>query len=211
MQGPGGQPGRVGDPVTLADIAPTAARLLGAQLKDVDGIDLAPAFAGTALPRESCTPSRSLRSSSSAGRRCDRSGRARGSSSPRRSPSCSTSRRIRASRRTSRRRSRRSCAISGRARPLLAGVAADGRVGERGGRRTPARARLQRRNQQSAISNQQSPGSKGPSRAGRPHRAGHLGGVVRRRARFCPRRDRAGRSAQRSGSCAAGLRAPAGR
>ena len=43
--------------------------------------------------------------SSSAGRRCARFDRARGSSSPRRSPSCSTSRRIRASRPTSRRRS----------------------------------------------------------------------------------------------------------
>jgi len=39
----------VGDRVTLADIAPTAARLLGAEIRDVDGIDLAPAFAGGKL------------------------------------------------------------------------------------------------------------------------------------------------------------------
>ena len=58
----------------------------------------------------SCTPSRSRRWSSSAGRRCARSGRARGSSSRRRSPSCSTSSRIPASRPTSRRRRRPSLA-----------------------------------------------------------------------------------------------------
>jgi Flp pilus assembly protein TadD len=40
----------IGDPVTLADIAPTAARLLVAELRDVDGIDMTPAFAGRPLP-----------------------------------------------------------------------------------------------------------------------------------------------------------------
>ena len=40
----------VSDPVTLADIAPTVARLLGAEMKDVDGIDLSPAFSGAKLP-----------------------------------------------------------------------------------------------------------------------------------------------------------------
>jgi arylsulfatase A-like enzyme/cytochrome c-type biogenesis protein CcmH/NrfG len=40
----------VTDPVTLADIAPTAARLLGAEMKDVDGIDLSPALSGAMLP-----------------------------------------------------------------------------------------------------------------------------------------------------------------
>ena len=34
-------------PVTLADVAPTAARLLGAPLTDVDGIDLSPALGGS--------------------------------------------------------------------------------------------------------------------------------------------------------------------
>src|SRR5262249_13185999 len=43
----------VADPVTLADIPPTAARLLGvdaAELKTVDGIDLSPALGGQTLP-----------------------------------------------------------------------------------------------------------------------------------------------------------------
>src|SRR5207244_3258249 len=40
----------VSDPVTLADVAPTIARLVGADMKDVDGIDLSPAFSGTKLP-----------------------------------------------------------------------------------------------------------------------------------------------------------------
>jgi choline-sulfatase len=40
----------VSDPVTLADVAPTVARLLGAEVKDVDGIDLSPAFSGAKLP-----------------------------------------------------------------------------------------------------------------------------------------------------------------
>jgi choline-sulfatase len=39
------------DPVTLADVAPTAMRLLGFTMPDADGIDLAPALAGGALPR----------------------------------------------------------------------------------------------------------------------------------------------------------------
>jgi arylsulfatase A-like enzyme/Flp pilus assembly protein TadD len=55
---PAGSGGRAGaaaprvvtDPVTLADIAPTAARLLGAEMKDVDGIDLSPALSGARLP-----------------------------------------------------------------------------------------------------------------------------------------------------------------
>src|SRR5206468_954791 len=38
------------DPVTLADVAPTAMRLLGFPMPDVDGIDLSPALAGSALP-----------------------------------------------------------------------------------------------------------------------------------------------------------------
>jgi choline-sulfatase len=40
----------VGDPVTLADIAPTVMRMLGGGMADVDGIDLGPALAGRALP-----------------------------------------------------------------------------------------------------------------------------------------------------------------
>jgi choline-sulfatase len=52
ISGAGITPGtRVADAVTLADVAPTAMRLLGAPLADVDGIDLSPALGGTALPR----------------------------------------------------------------------------------------------------------------------------------------------------------------
>src|SRR5262245_30445274 len=38
-------------PVSLADVAPTAMRLLGFTMPDADGIDLSPALAGAALPR----------------------------------------------------------------------------------------------------------------------------------------------------------------
>ncbi len=41
---------RIAEPVTLADIAPTAARLLGVEMKDADGIDLTPALEGRRLP-----------------------------------------------------------------------------------------------------------------------------------------------------------------
>jgi arylsulfatase A-like enzyme/cytochrome c-type biogenesis protein CcmH/NrfG len=41
----------VDDPVTLADVAPTAMRLLGFTMPDADGIDLSPALAGGTLPR----------------------------------------------------------------------------------------------------------------------------------------------------------------
>jgi len=41
----------ISDAVTLADVAPTAMRLLGFTLPDADGIDLSPALAGAALPR----------------------------------------------------------------------------------------------------------------------------------------------------------------
>ena len=52
MSGPGVRRGaRVTDPVTLADVAPTVMRLFGAPMKDVDGIDLAPALGGAAIPR----------------------------------------------------------------------------------------------------------------------------------------------------------------
>jgi arylsulfatase A-like enzyme len=54
MAGPGVRRGaRVGDPVTLADVAPTVMRMLGAPMRDagVDGIDLTPALGGSALPR----------------------------------------------------------------------------------------------------------------------------------------------------------------
>ena len=50
LSGPGIPAGRrVAEPVTLADVAPTVMRALGAPLRDVDGIDLSPAIAGTAL------------------------------------------------------------------------------------------------------------------------------------------------------------------
>lgn len=64
MRGPGINPGErttnrerrtanavVPDPVTLADVAPTAMRLLGFTMPDADGIDLSPALAGRALPK----------------------------------------------------------------------------------------------------------------------------------------------------------------
>jgi len=41
----------IADPVTLADVAPTAMRLLGLTMPDADGIDLSPALGGAALPR----------------------------------------------------------------------------------------------------------------------------------------------------------------
>jgi choline-sulfatase len=51
MTGPGVPAGlRVSDPITLADIAPTVMRALGAQMKDVDGIDVSPVFSHKALP-----------------------------------------------------------------------------------------------------------------------------------------------------------------
>ena len=52
MRGPGITAGtHVTEPVTLADVAPTAMRAIGGTLPDVDGIDLAPAFARVALPQ----------------------------------------------------------------------------------------------------------------------------------------------------------------
>jgi arylsulfatase A-like enzyme/cytochrome c-type biogenesis protein CcmH/NrfG len=52
MSGPGiSAATRVAEPVTLADVAPTAMRALGMQLADVDGIDLSPAFSRAALPQ----------------------------------------------------------------------------------------------------------------------------------------------------------------
>ncbi len=52
MNGPAIRAGaRVSGPVTLADVAPTAMRLLGAPLRDVDGIDLAGAMGGAAIPK----------------------------------------------------------------------------------------------------------------------------------------------------------------
>jgi choline-sulfatase len=59
MRGPGIGPNAerrtpnvaISDPVTLADVAPTAMRLLGFTMPDADGIDLSPALAGGTLPR----------------------------------------------------------------------------------------------------------------------------------------------------------------
>jgi choline-sulfatase len=51
MSGPGIPAGtRVTEPVTLGDVAPTVMRALGAALRDVDGIDLSPAFSRRPLP-----------------------------------------------------------------------------------------------------------------------------------------------------------------
>jgi arylsulfatase A-like enzyme/Flp pilus assembly protein TadD len=50
MRKPGDMSPRVvSDPVTLADVAPTVAKLLNVEMNNVDGIDLTPAFAGTKL------------------------------------------------------------------------------------------------------------------------------------------------------------------
>jgi Flp pilus assembly protein TadD len=52
MNGPAVRAGaRVSDPVTLADVAPTAMHLLGTALRDVDGIDLVAALGGAAIPK----------------------------------------------------------------------------------------------------------------------------------------------------------------
>ena len=51
MSGPGIPAGtRVTEPVTLADVAPTVMRALGLPIRDVDGIDLSPAFSRAPLP-----------------------------------------------------------------------------------------------------------------------------------------------------------------
>jgi arylsulfatase A-like enzyme/cytochrome c-type biogenesis protein CcmH/NrfG len=44
------RPSRVTDPVTLADVTPTAIRLLNESIANVDGIDLSPAWNGSPLP-----------------------------------------------------------------------------------------------------------------------------------------------------------------
>ena len=75
MSGPGiGAAGDRGgrsipDAVSLADVAPTAMRLLGFSMSDVDGIDVRPAFAGAALGRRELCAESLRRSSSSDGRR----------------------------------------------------------------------------------------------------------------------------------------------
>jgi choline-sulfatase len=52
VSGPAVAPGtRIADAVTLADVAPTVMRLLGAPPGEMDGIDVSPAFGGTRLPR----------------------------------------------------------------------------------------------------------------------------------------------------------------
>jgi arylsulfatase A-like enzyme/cytochrome c-type biogenesis protein CcmH/NrfG len=52
MSGPGVRAGaRIGDPVTLADVAPTVMRLAGGAFADADGIDLSPAIGGAAIAR----------------------------------------------------------------------------------------------------------------------------------------------------------------
>ena len=52
MSGPGIPAGaRVTEPVTLGDVAPTVMRALGAPMRDVDGIDVSPAFSRAPLPQ----------------------------------------------------------------------------------------------------------------------------------------------------------------
>jgi choline-sulfatase len=50
VNAPGGRAARVAERVTLADVAPTAARLVGQSMSDVDGVDLSPALTGGSLP-----------------------------------------------------------------------------------------------------------------------------------------------------------------
>jgi choline-sulfatase len=51
FNGPGISAGaHVSDPVTLADVAPTMMRMIGAPMHAVDGVDLAPALAGGSMP-----------------------------------------------------------------------------------------------------------------------------------------------------------------
>src|SRR5207344_1978346 len=51
MSGPGIPAGtQIREAVTLADVAPTVMRMLGAPMTDVDGIDVSAAFSGAALP-----------------------------------------------------------------------------------------------------------------------------------------------------------------
>ncbi len=49
LAGPGLAPKRIAAPITLADIAPTAMKLLGFDLQDVDGVDLSRALSGEPL------------------------------------------------------------------------------------------------------------------------------------------------------------------
>jgi hypothetical protein len=49
LVGPGLAPKRIAAPITLADIAPTAMKLLGFDLQDVDGVDLSRALSGEPL------------------------------------------------------------------------------------------------------------------------------------------------------------------
>ncbi len=50
LAGPGLSPKRIATPITLADVAPTAMKLLGFDLQDVDGVDLSRAMTGEPLP-----------------------------------------------------------------------------------------------------------------------------------------------------------------
>jgi Flp pilus assembly protein TadD len=50
VNAPGVGAARIADPVTLADVAPTAAGLVGMSMTDVDGIDLSPVLAGRPAP-----------------------------------------------------------------------------------------------------------------------------------------------------------------
>lgn len=49
LAGPGLAPKRIATPITLADVAPTAMKLLGFDLQDVDGVDLSRALSGEPL------------------------------------------------------------------------------------------------------------------------------------------------------------------
>jgi choline-sulfatase len=49
LAGPGLSPKRIATPITLADVAPTAMKLLGFDLQDVDGVDLSRALSGELL------------------------------------------------------------------------------------------------------------------------------------------------------------------
>ena len=208
----------VGDPVTLADIAPTAARLLGAGLKDVDGVDLGAGvrrrLARARAVRRVVRAAGGVRlGAASVGCRSSDPG----SSSPRRWPElfdigagpggrADESRGVAAV---------RSCAISGARRSLTPLRRCRRRASAHAGGR-PRRLRAlgySSRNRQIARSAINRPDPKDRRELCWPHRSVSAGeGPVRRRARVraskgsCATDPRNGQAHR-----AAGLRAPAGR
>ena len=217
MSGPGVPAGlRVADPVTLADVAPTVTRALGAPMTDVDGIDLSPVlrahdrFRSAELYAESFAP---LVEFGWAPLRAVRSGAWKLIAAPKpelfdveQDPGEQTN------------------AIASQpdvARRLDARVSrySTDSLNANGSSVTDDAAQRLRAlgyssGSQSAIRNPQSAmraRSEGSARAGRAHRAGDLGRALRCGAARGARGHRPRRSAQRPGAAAPRLRAAAGR